>query len=76
VPDQHLFSALFTVCAAGRMPELLELAARAEEELQQLWHALRSAGKATTALEECVPQRVCPCSNFGVVLFLHLGCLQ
>ena len=36
-PDAFLFSALFSACANGRTPDLLDLAARAEADMHKRW---------------------------------------
>jgi pentatricopeptide repeat protein len=42
-PDEHLFAALFTTAAAGRTPDLLDLAAEAGPQMQRCWASLRKA---------------------------------
>ena len=41
-PDAYLFSALFSACAAGRTPDLLDLAARAEADMHVRWSSQKS----------------------------------
>ncbi|CAL8466875.1 g6411 [Coccomyxa elongata] len=41
-PDAYLFSALFSACAAGRTPDLLDLAAKAEADMHVRWSSQKS----------------------------------
>ena len=40
-PDQYVFAALFSAAAAGRTPDLLDLAAEADPQLHRAWALAR-----------------------------------
>jgi hypothetical protein len=41
-PDAFLFSALFSACATGRTPDLLDLAAKAEADMHTRWSSQKT----------------------------------
>jgi len=43
MPNEHIYSALFAACAAGRTPDLLATAAAAEERMHQHWLSMKSS---------------------------------
>lgn len=43
MPNEHIYSALFAACAAGRTPDLLATAAAAEARMHQQWLFVKSS---------------------------------
>lgn len=52
LPNEHIYSALFAACAAGRTPDLLATAAAAEACMHQQWLSLRSTRLPQSYSEE------------------------
>ena len=52
LPNEHIYSALFAACAAGRTPDLLATAAAAEACMHQQWLSLKSTRLPQSYSEE------------------------